>query len=96
MKAQEASSGQAVDPKDELLSDIFHGLSQPLTTLECGLELGLRYDTTVAQFRNRLSVLLEAARVMHQQLVELRALQQERRPGACEMQNGRNSTNYSQ
>jgi hypothetical protein len=60
---------------DEYLSELLHGMSQPLTTLECGLELAIRYDTTLAQVRHRLKVLLEAAQVLHQRVLELRMLQ---------------------
>lgn len=61
--------------RDRTMSEIFHELSQPLTTLECGLELAIRYDTTLPQVRNRLKVLLEAAQVLHQRFLELRAMQ---------------------
>ena len=58
----------------ELVSEIFHALSQPLTVLECGLEMSLRQDKTVAQLRKRMESLLAAAQVLHQRLLELRAL----------------------
>ena len=84
MKASRGSS--KVEPQVDVLSDIFHELSQPLTTLECGLELALRNDTTVAQLRKRLRVLLEAAQELHQKLLELRAKQQKRESSEREMQ----------
>ena len=52
-------------------------MSQPLTTLECGLELAIRYDTTLVQVRRRLKVLLETAQIFHLRLLELRAMQGE-------------------
>jgi hypothetical protein len=72
-------AGRIIDPSSRALADaefaeVLHGLSQPLTTLECGLELAIRYDTTMTQVRHRLKFLLEAARVLHQRLLELRML----------------------
>jgi len=80
VKAGESRSPSSPTCDQELLDEIFHELSQPLTTLECGLELAIRYDTTLAQVRKRLKVLLEAAEVMHQRLMALRNLQQELEP----------------
>jgi len=59
---------------DERFAEALHGLSQPLTTLECGLELAIRHDTTLAKVRHRLQTLLEAAQVLHQRFLELRTL----------------------
>lgn len=72
-----ANGGPAAQSRDQVLTEIFHAMSQPLTTLECGLELAIRYDTTLVQVRDRLRVLLEAAQVLHQSLLELRAMQGE-------------------
>lgn len=74
MKGDEARAESALRSEDESLGEILHALSQPLTTLECGLELALRYDKTLAQVRHRLKVLLEAAQVMHQKLLAMRDL----------------------
>jgi len=60
---------------DEQFAEALHGMSQPLTTLECGLELAIRHDTTLAQARHRLKALQEAAQILHQRLLELRMLQ---------------------
>jgi small-conductance mechanosensitive channel len=57
-----------------MLSEIFHTLSQPLTALECGMELSLRQDKTVKQLRTRMQTLLEITQLLHQRLLELRAL----------------------
>lgn len=56
------------------VSEALHALSQPLTALECGLELSLRQDKTVAEIRNRMEALRETAQALHQRLLELRAL----------------------
>lgn len=73
-------AGRIADPSlrpltDEQFAEVMHGLSQPLTALECGLELAIRYDTTLTQVRHRLKVLLEAAQILHQGFQELRAMQ---------------------
>lgn len=59
--------------EQELRSEIFHQLSQPLSVLECGLELSLLHDRTAAEFRRRAKILLETAREMHRCLLDLRA-----------------------
>ena len=76
MKGAGNAQPRAAHPSDELLSEILHGLSQPLTTMECGLEIALRQDKTVAQLQQRMGALLEAARVLHKRLLEVRALQE--------------------
>lgn len=65
----------------ELASDLLHALSQPVTALECGLELALRQNGTVAQLRARLETLLSTARLLHQRLIQVRALQEAGDPG---------------
>lgn len=80
MKAGQLGEPPSHPFSDEQFADVLHGLSQPLTTLECGLELAIGHDTTIAQVRCRLKVLLEAARALHQRLIELRALAVESSP----------------
>ena len=75
MTAAEAGTS-AEQPKElAFVSEIFHALSQPLTALECGLELSLREDGSVAQFRARVESALASAELLHQRLLEARALQ---------------------
>ncbi len=62
-------------------SELFHSVSQPLTALECGLELSLRQDRTARQFRARLKTALQAAQLLHQRLLEARWLQDAGEPG---------------
>ena len=57
------------------VAEVLHDLSQPLTALECGLELSLRQDKTVAELRNRMETLLEATQLLRRRMLELRALQ---------------------
>ena len=64
----------------EPLSEIFHQLSQPLSVLECGLELSLDHDRTTAEFRRRLKVLLKAAQELHRRLARLRVLESGEEP----------------
>jgi len=61
--------------ENAFVSEVLHDLSQPLTALECGLELSLRQDKTVAELRNRMETLLEAAQLLRRRVLELRALQ---------------------
>ncbi len=74
MKAGELRGLSSQPGGDEYLTEALHGMSQPLTTLECGLELAIRYDTSLEQVRHRLKVLLEAAQVLHQRMLEFRML----------------------
>ena len=60
----------------EWMAEVLHALSQPVTALECGLELSLRQDMSAEQLRARLVSLLEAAQLLHQRMMELGALQQ--------------------
>jgi len=62
-------------------SDLLHAMSQPVTALECGLELALRKDTTAMQLRARLKTALVTARLLHQRLVEFQVLQNAGEPG---------------
>ena len=74
MKAGRIGESSAHPFGDKRFAEVLHGLSQPLTTLECGLELAIRHDTTLAQVRHRLKTLLEAAQLLHQRFLELRTL----------------------
>jgi hypothetical protein len=58
--------------EQDSLAEILHQFSQPLSVLECGLELSLLHDRTPADFRRRMKVLLEAAQALHQHLAKLR------------------------
>jgi hypothetical protein len=74
MKTSVASDQRVTHGDRELVSEVFHGMTQPLTALECGLELSLRYDKSSAQFRARVRAALESAQLLHQRVVELRSL----------------------
>ena len=40
----------------ELVAEIFHAISQPLTALEVGLEISLQQDSDVSQLRSRADI----------------------------------------
>lgn len=63
--------GTAKSQKESVFA-LMHDLSQPLTSLECGLELGLRHDKTAADFRQRMRTLLELTRQLRHTLVVTR------------------------
>lgn len=76
------------DPAKEMLgehservSEILHALSQPITALECGLELSLRKDRTPSELRARLRASLGTARLLHERLVGFQVLQDAAEPG---------------
>jgi len=71
----------AVQRDSDLIAGIIHGICQPLTSLECGLELSLRYDKDAAQLRRRVKAALNSAQVLHQRVVELRMLLDAGNPG---------------
>lgn len=75
MSDPDANSFSAQQTERDIISDLFHSLSQPLTALECGLEVSLRQDRSVAQLRARMASALETAQLLHQRLLEARALQ---------------------
>jgi hypothetical protein len=76
-----ASDQSAVQPERAFVSDLFHAVSQPLTALECGLELSLRRDQSAAEFRARVETALVNAKLLHRRLLEARALQDASEPG---------------
>ena len=76
-----AVSWSAEQTERAFVSELFHAISQPLTALECGLELSLRRDETAAEFRTRVETALVNAKLLHRRLLEARALQDASEPG---------------
>lgn len=78
-----ASSSDLAEQRTErdMVSELFHAISQPLTALECGLEVSLRRDKTATQLRARVKTALVAAKLLHQRLLEARVLQDAGEPG---------------
>lgn len=62
-----------LERSDDFVSKILHDFAQPVTSLECGLELSLLQDKTVGEFQLRLRKLLGIAKVLHVRILELRA-----------------------
>src|SRR5579872_3381054 len=58
----------------QLISDIFHDLSQPLSTLVCLLEVNLMLSRTVKQWRRDLKIALKQARSIVTHIRALREL----------------------
>ena len=81
MTISSASDRSSEQTERALVSHLFHAISQPLTALECGLEASLRTDKTAAQLRARVASALAAARLLHQRLLEARAIQDAGEPG---------------
>ncbi len=64
-----------------LAYDIFHTLSQPLTALQCSLELALIRDRTSEEFRASVEAALENAERVRQSFLLLRELNDADDPG---------------
>ena len=69
MEANLSSNG---DP--QLLSDLFHALSQPLTTLRCGLGLSLQKSPDDNQNRQSLEIAAQAAESVARLIAGIREL----------------------
>jgi C4-dicarboxylate-specific signal transduction histidine kinase len=63
------------------VSDDFHELSQPLTALQCSLELSLLRDQTSEDFRTSVEAALQNAKRLRQILLLLRELSEADDPG---------------
>lgn len=75
-----ASGGENV-PRRDFASNVFHDLSQPLTALQCSLELALVRDQTIEEFRASIEAALHAAERLRQRLLLLRELSDADDPG---------------
>jgi signal transduction histidine kinase len=69
------------DAQRSLVSDVFHELSQPLTALQCSLELSLLRDQTSEEFRSSVEAALQNADRLRQSLLLLRELSDANDPG---------------
>jgi signal transduction histidine kinase len=63
------------------VSEVFHNLSQPLTALQCSLELSLFRDQTMAELRASVETALQNAECLRQRLRLLRELSEANDPG---------------
>ena len=74
-----------MSPRHDFVSSIFHDLSQPLTALQCSLELALARDHTIEEFRTSVEAALHNAQRLRQRLLFLRALRDAEEPGNTSM-----------
>ncbi len=64
--------------------DCLHALAQPLTAIQCQLELALQKDASIAEYREALSVCLTLSRSALARLTFERELQEAATPTRCE------------
>jgi hypothetical protein len=72
---------QGVADQRSLVSDVLHKLSQPLTALQCSLELALVRDQTSEEFRASVEAALQNAERLRHNLLLLRELSDADDPG---------------
>jgi len=75
------SRAHGVGDQCSFASDVFHSLSQPLTALQCSLELSLARDQTSQEFRASVEAALQNAERLRQKLLLLRELSEADDPG---------------
>jgi hypothetical protein len=75
------SSAQQVARQRAFVSDVFHSLSQPLTALQCSLELSLARDQTSQEFSASVEAALQNAERLRQRFLLLRELSEADDPG---------------
>jgi signal transduction histidine kinase len=70
-----------ISSQSSFVSDVLHKLSQPLTALQCSLELSLARDQTSEEFRASVEAALQNAERLRQSLLLLRELSDADNPG---------------
>ena len=81
MSAAGVAPGGEIAPHRDFASNVFHDLSQPLTALQCSLELALVRDQTIEEFRASVEAALQNAERLRQRLLLLRELSDAEDPG---------------
>ena len=76
-----ASYRRSAVKERSFVSEIFHTLSQPLTALQCSLELSLLRDTSADELRTSIAAALENAESLRQRLMLVRGLNDADDPG---------------
>jgi len=71
----------AATERQRLLADLFHALTQPLTSLRCSLELALHQPRTAEQYRENLGAALDLAEQVTRLVTGIRQLLQSDDPG---------------
>lgn len=79
--AEAAPAPSIRDGERALISEVFHNLSQPLTALQCSLELSLLRDESAEDLRKSVESALENAESLRQRLLLVRALNDADDPG---------------
>ena len=79
--AEPKREGGVVGERPQLIADLFHALNQPITALQCSLELGLRLPHSEERYRDTLQVALQHVERIAQQLSGIRGLMQAEDPG---------------
>lgn len=78
-----STTGEAVLTSREMLARVLHELAQPLSALECSLELGLYEEADVRRSRGALETSLEIAHRLSKRLVHFRDLSEALLPCDC-------------
>jgi His Kinase A (phospho-acceptor) domain len=81
VSASAPASTAELAPRRDFASNVFHDLSQPLTALQCSLELALVRDQTIEEFRASVEAALHDAERLRQRLLLLRELSDAEDPG---------------
>ncbi len=81
MSAVGGASARELAPRGNFAANVFYDLSQPLTALQCSLELALVRDQTIEEFRGSVEAALQAAERLRQRLLLLRELSDAEDPG---------------
>jgi len=69
-----APANRAADQAEQLIAQLFHDLTQPLTSLHCCLELAFQKMPRSSKFRADLQVALQEAEKLTELVGELREL----------------------
>lgn len=81
MSAPAAASPNEIATQRDFAANVLHDLSQPLTALQCSLELALVRDQTLEEFRASVEAALHDAERLRQRLLLLRELSEAEDPG---------------
>jgi signal transduction histidine kinase len=81
VSAAASTSAADIAPRRDFASDVLHDLSQPLTALQCSLELALLRDRTLEELRVSVEAALHDAERLRRRLLLLRELSDADDPG---------------
>ena len=69
------------ETRREYLSEAFHSLSQPLTALQCGLELAVAVPRSQQEYERRVGEALQSTGILREMVAALRELVEAEDPG---------------